>query len=50
MREAFRTLHRRESPHRDFGALPVFAVAQVEEDAPPERPDLTRLAAPTRAP
>ena len=42
-REAFRTLHRRETPHRDFGALPVFAIAQVEEDAPPERPDLAAL-------
>lgn len=42
-REAFRTLHRREAPHRDFGALPVFAVAEVHDDAPPERPDLTRL-------
>jgi len=43
VREAFRTLRRRETPHRDFGALPVFAIAEVAEDAAPERPDLTRL-------
>jgi hypothetical protein len=43
VREAFRTLHRRETPHRDFGALPVFAVAEVEDDRPVERPDLTRM-------
>jgi hypothetical protein len=41
--ESFRTLHRRETPHRDFGALPVFAIAEVAEDAPPEHPDLTKL-------
>ncbi|WP_207539195.1 DUF6505 family protein [Sabulicella rubraurantiaca] len=41
-REAFRTLHRREVPHRDFGALPVFAIAEVEEEAE-ERPDLAAL-------
>jgi hypothetical protein len=43
-REAFRTLHRREAPHRDFGALPVFAISPIEEmaeeDAPPDAPDL----------
>ncbi len=39
-REAFRTLHRRETPHRDFGALPVFAIAEVTEDEPLESPDL----------
>ena len=43
VREAFRTLHRRETPHHDFGALPVFAIAQVEEDAPQDAPDLTAL-------
>lgn len=43
VREAFRTLHRREAPHHDFGALPVFAIAQVEEDAPQDAPDLTAL-------
>ena len=42
-REAFRTLHRRETPHHDFGALPVFAIAPMEEDAPPDAPDLTAL-------
>lgn len=47
VRERFRTLHRRDAPHRDFGALPVFGVALVEgeeEDAPIERPDLAALA------
>ena len=34
VRERFRTLHRRETPHRDFGALPVFAILETEgEDA-----------------
>lgn len=42
LRERFRTLHRRAAPHRDFGALPVFAIAAIEEEEP-ERPDLTRL-------
>ncbi|MFN3447686.1 MAG: DUF6505 family protein [Roseococcus sp.] len=42
-REAFRTLHRRETPHRDFGALPVFAIAAVEEEGPAEQPDLAAL-------
>jgi ADP-ribose pyrophosphatase YjhB (NUDIX family) len=42
VRERFRTLHRREAPHRDFGALPVFAVVETEGEAP-DRPDLTRL-------
>ena len=39
-REAFRTLHRRETPHRDFGALPVFAIAEVTEEEPQDAPDL----------
>jgi hypothetical protein len=44
VRERFRTLSRRaDPPHRDFGALPVFGVVEVEEDAPPERPDLAAL-------
>ncbi|UPY37819.1 DUF6505 family protein [Sediminicoccus sp. KRV36] len=43
VREAFRTLHRRETPHHDFGALPVFAIAEVEEDPPADAPDLTAL-------
>ncbi|MGG5818343.1 DUF6505 family protein [Falsiroseomonas sp. HW251] len=41
-RERFRTLHRRDTPHRDFGGLPVFGIEIVEEDAA-ETPDLTRL-------
>ncbi|MDB5374293.1 MAG: hypothetical protein JWP04_2935, partial [Belnapia sp.] len=45
VRESFRTLHRRESPHRDFGALPVFGIVEVVgEDEPIERPDLAGLA------
>jgi hypothetical protein len=44
VRERFRTLHRRETPHHDFGRLPVFGIVQVEgEEEPAERPDLTRL-------
>lgn len=43
-RESFRTLHRRETPHRDFGTLPVFAIATVEEEGPAEQPDLAALA------
>jgi hypothetical protein len=42
VRERFRTLHRRETPHGDFGALPVFAILETEGEDP-ERPDLTRL-------
>ncbi len=47
VRERFRTLHRRDQPHRDFGALPVFGVVEVsgEEEAPAERPNLAALAA-----
>lgn len=45
VRERFRTLHRREAPHGDFGALPVFGILEVTgEDEPAEHPDLTRLA------
>jgi hypothetical protein len=44
MRERFRTLHLRDTPHADFGGLPVFGIAVVEgEDEPAERPDLTRI-------
>jgi ADP-ribose pyrophosphatase YjhB (NUDIX family) len=43
VRERFRTLHRRAAPHRDFGALPVFAVVEVEGEEPVDRPDLTAL-------
>ncbi|MBO1075109.1 DUF6505 family protein [Roseomonas marmotae] len=43
-RERFRTLHRRETPHRDFGSLPVFGVVEVEgEDEPVETPDLKAM-------
>lgn len=42
VRERFRTLHRREAPHRDFGTLPVFSIVEVEGEEP-DRPDLTRL-------
>jgi hypothetical protein len=39
--EKFRTLHRRETPHSDFGSLPVFGIVEVDEDeAPDDTPDL----------
>jgi len=39
--EKFRTLHRRETPHSDFGSLPVFGIVEVDEDeAPGDTPDL----------
>jgi len=41
-RESFRTLHLRDTPHTQFTTLPVFGLVE-EEDAPVERPDLTRL-------
>lgn len=47
MRERFRTLHRRDTPHSDFGALPVFAIVEADEDAP-QRPDLAALALPAK--
>jgi hypothetical protein len=44
VRERFRTLHRREAPHSDFGSLPVFGVVEVEgEDEPGDVPDLTEM-------
>jgi hypothetical protein len=44
VRERFRTLHRRENPHSDFGSLPVFGVVEVEgEDEPMDAPDLTEM-------
>jgi len=43
VREAFRTLHLRDTPHTQFNTLPVFGLVAVEEEAPVERPDLTRL-------
>ncbi len=35
VRERFRTLHRRETPHRDFGALPVFGIVEITGEAEP---------------
>ena len=32
MRERFRTLHRRETPRSDFGALPVFAITEIDDE------------------
>jgi len=44
VRERFRTLHRRETPHHDFGRLPVFGIVAVEgEEDEPEHPDLTEM-------
>jgi hypothetical protein len=43
-RERFRTLHRRERPHSDFGSLPVFGIVEVEGEE--EAVDLTRLRSP----
>ena len=45
VRERFRTLHLRDTPHVAFDTLPVFGIVQVEEDAPAERPDLAAMAA-----
>jgi hypothetical protein len=46
LRESFRTLHRRETPHTQFTSLPVFGIAQADsEEEPVERPDLTKFAA-----
>jgi hypothetical protein len=43
-RERFRTLHRRDTPHRDFAVLPVFGLAVMEgEDEAVEHPDLTTI-------
>ncbi|PHK95158.1 hypothetical protein CR162_10485 [Pseudoroseomonas rhizosphaerae] len=42
VRERFRTLHRRETPHRDFGSLPVFGIVEVEGEEP-EAVDLGAL-------
>lgn len=45
VRERFRTLHRRETPHHDFGSLPVFGVVEVEgEEEPVDTPDLSAMA------
>ncbi len=46
VRERFRTLHLRDTPHAGFTGLPVFGLVQTDgEDDPVERPDLTQLAA-----
>ena len=45
VRERFRTLHLRDTPHTAFNTLPVFGIVQVEEDALVERPDLAAMAA-----
>ncbi|MFC4169343.1 DUF6505 family protein [Teichococcus aestuarii] len=42
VRERFRTLHRRETPHSDFGSLPVFGIVEVEGEEP-EAVDLAAL-------
>ncbi|HEV7266334.1 MAG TPA: DUF6505 family protein [Falsiroseomonas sp.] len=48
LRERFRTLHLRDTPHTRFDTLPVFGIAVVEgEEAPVEHPDLTILGRPT---
>jgi hypothetical protein len=50
VRERFRTLHMRHTPHTSFNALPVFGIAMVEgEDEAVEHPDLTKFAARRRA-
>ncbi|WP_439553216.1 DUF6505 family protein [Falsiroseomonas sp.] len=44
VRERFRTLHLRDTPHTSFNALPVFGMVTVDgEDDPVERPDLMNL-------
>ncbi|WP_237215500.1 DUF6505 family protein [Falsiroseomonas oryziterrae] len=46
VRERFRTLHLRDTPHTSFNALPVFGITVVEgEEEVVETPDLTRLGA-----
>jgi len=46
VRERFRTLHLRDTPHTRFDALPVFGITVVEgEDEVVETPDLTQLGA-----
>jgi hypothetical protein len=45
VRERFRTLHLRDTPHTQFTTLPVFGIATIEgEEEPVERPDLTQIA------
>lgn len=45
VRERFRTLHLRDTPHTQFTALPVFGIAEIEGEEAPEHPDLARFAA-----
>jgi hypothetical protein len=46
VRERFRTLHLRATPHTQFNTLPVFGLVQVEgEEEAVEHPDLTKFAA-----
>ena len=46
VRERFRTLHLRDTPHTQFTTLPVFGIAEIEgEEEPVEHPDLTKFAA-----
>jgi hypothetical protein len=50
VRERFRTLHMRDTPHTQFNSLPVFGIAVVEgEEEVVEHPDLTKFAARSRA-
>lgn len=45
VRERFRTLHLRDTPHTQFTTLPVFGIASIEgEEEAVERPDLTQFA------
>jgi hypothetical protein len=44
VKERFRTLHLRDTPHTGFTTLPVFGIAEVDDDGPAEQPDLTKLA------
>jgi hypothetical protein len=48
IRERFRTLHMRDTPHTGFTTLPVFGIARIEgeDEEPVEHPDLTRLGGP----
>jgi hypothetical protein len=43
VKERFRTLHLRDTPHTGFTTLPVFGIAEVDEEAPVEQPDLTKF-------
>ncbi len=43
VKERFRTLHMRDTPHAGFTTLPVFGIAQIDEEETVEQPDLTKL-------